>query len=168
MPRSTTSVGNARKNEMAGETNGYISRGNMSIILVAAGLILGGFGWFTTNQNAAIDRRISELRDEVQANRKAALGKSEHEEFKYRLDRDIALLRDEQQRRGSSIVPRTEHEARWSAYEANQKLMSERLNEVRNLASANSTVPLRDEINRVQIEISDLRKLLVDRVYTKP
>lgn len=152
---------------MASETNGYISRGNMAVVLSAAAILLGGAGWFITNQQAQTDRRIDAVREDVKEMQikldSKYLRKDEHEEFKYRLDRDIALIREEQQRRGSQIVPRTEHEARWSSYEANQKLTTERLNEVRNLASINSTVPLRDEMARVQLEISDLRKLLLDR-----
>lgn len=152
---------------MATETNGYISRGNMAVVLSAAAILLGGAGWFITNQQAQTDRRIDAVREDVKEMQikldSKYLRKDEHEEFKYRLDRDIALIREEQQRRGSQIVPRTEHEARWSSYEANQKLTTERLNEVRNLASINSTVPLRDEMARVQLEISDLRKLLLDR-----
>lgn len=139
----------------------------MAVVLSAAAILLGGAGWFITNQQAQTDRRIDAVREDVKEMQAKLdskfLRKDEHEEFKYRLDRDIALIREEQQRRGSQIVPRTEHEARWSSYEANQKLTTERLNEVRNLASINSTVPLRDEMARVQLEITDLRKLLLDR-----
>ena len=152
---------------MAQEANGYISRGNMAVVLSAAAILLGGAGWFITNQQGQTDRRIdavhAEVRD-VQARLESNyLRKDEHNEFRYRIDRDIGLIREEQQRRSGQIVPRTEHEARWSAYEANQKLFSDRLNEVRNLASANSTVPLRDEMTRVEQEITDMRKLLIDR-----
>lgn len=152
---------------MASEANGYISRGNMAVVLSAAAILLGGAGWFITNQQAQTDRRIDAVREDVKEMQTKLdskfLRKDEHEEFKYRLDRDIALIRDEQLRRSGQIVPRSEHEARWASSEANQKLTTERLNEVRNLASANSTVPLRDEMVRVQAEISDLRKLLLER-----
>lgn len=152
---------------MAAEANGYISRGNMAVVLSAAAILLGGAGWFITNQQGQTDRRIDAIHEElkdVQVKLDSKyLRKDEHEEFKLRLDRDIGLIREEQQRRAGQIVPRSEHEARWASSEATQKLTTERLNEVRNLASSNSTVPLRDEMVRVQAEITDLRKLLLDR-----
>lgn len=142
---------------MAGETNGYISRGNMSIILVAAGLIMGGFGWVMSNQTTVLNGRIDELREIV----KHTINRGEHDEFKLRLDRDIGLLREEQQRRYASIVPRTEHEARWASTLKDLALLSERLNELRNATS--STYTIRDEVHRMQVEVSELRKLLADR-----
>lgn len=142
-------------------TNGYISRGNMSIILVAAGLIMGGFGWVTNNQNNVLNGRIDELRETA----KHAISRGEHDEFKLRLDRDIGLIRDEQQRRGGSIVPRTEHEARWASTSKDLALLSERLNELRNATS--STYTIRDEVHRMQTEVSEMRKLLSDRSGTK-
>lgn len=142
---------------MATETNGYISRGNMSIILVAAGLIMGGFGWVTNNQNNVLNSRIDELREVA----RRAIPRGEHDEFKLRLDRDIGLLREEQQRRYTSIVPRTEHEARWVASDRNIVLLSERLNELRNATA--STYTIRDEVHRMQTEVSEMRALLVGR-----
>lgn len=152
---------------MAADTNGYISRGNMTVVMSAAGLVMIAFGGFITFQNNATDRRIDAVREDIKEIQikldSKYLRKDEHEEFKYRVDREVAQIREEQQRRSGAIVPRTEHEARWAADTATLKLLSDRLNEVRNLATSNSTVPLRDEITRVQSEISDLRKLLLDR-----
>lgn len=142
---------------MAEPTNGYISRGNMSIILVAAGLIMGGFGWVFSNQAATINGRIDELREA----QKHVISRGEHDEFKLRLDRDIGLIREEQQRRFTDIVPRTEHEARWASTTKDLSLLSERLNELRNATS--STYTIRDEVHRMQTEVSELRKLLADR-----
>lgn len=106
---------------------------------------------------------ISPLAVKITEIEKGGISLREHEEFKLRIDNDIARLDHRIALNSLAVVPRAEHEARWSAYEANQKLLSERLNEVRNLAGANSTVPLRDEMTRVQNEINDLRKLLLDR-----
>lgn len=84
---------------MASEANGYISRGNMAVVLSAAAILLGGAGWFITNQQAQTDRRIDAVREDVKEMQTKLdskfLRKDEHEEFKYRLDRDIALIRDE-------------------------------------------------------------------------
>lgn len=152
---------------MAQETNGYISRGNMAVLLSAAAILLGGFGWFITNQQGQTDRRIDAVHDEVKdiQNKLESryLRKDEHEEFKLRIDTNIVRLEDERLRDKALVVPRDENSARWKASEDNQKITSDRLNEVRNLASSNSTVPLRDEMTRVQQEISDLRKLLMDK-----
>lgn len=142
---------------MAGDTNGYISRGNMSIILVAAGLIMGGFGWVTNNQNNVLNGRIDELREIT----KHTISRGEHDEFKLRLDRDIGLIREEQQRRFTGIVPRTEHEARWASTGKDLALLSERLNELRTATS--STYTMRDALQRMQTEVTDLRKLLGER-----
>lgn len=152
---------------MVADTNGYISRGNMTVVMSAAGLVMIAFGGFITFQNNATDRRIDAVREDIKEIQikldSKYLRKDEHEEFKYRVDREVAQVREEQQRRAGSIVPRTEHEARWAADTATLKLLSDRLNELRNTASSNSTVPLRDEMVRVQTEITDLRKLLLDR-----
>jgi len=139
------------------ETNGYISRSSMTTVLVAAGLVMSAFGAFTTFQNTTTNSRIDELRETA----KHAILRGEHDEFKLRLDRDIGLIREEQQRRGGSIVPRTEHEARWAATDRNIALLSERLNELRN--STSSTYTIRDEVHRMQTEVSEMRKLLNDR-----
>lgn len=143
--------------------NGYIRQGSMTIMLSAAGLVMVAFGAFITQQNNAVDRRIIDVQAEIKAQGENSLQKSEHGEFKLRIDKDIARLDALVMADRTAVVPRSEHEARWNASDATLKLLSERLNEVRNLASSNSTVPLRDEITRVQAEISDLRKLLLDR-----
>lgn len=136
------------------DSNGYISRGNMTVVMSAAGLVMLAFGGFITFQNNATNGRIDELRESV----KHAIPRGEHDEFKYRLDRDIGLIREEQQRRSSSIVPRTEHEARWISIDRNIALLSERLNELRNATA--STYTIRDEMKRMQAEVSEMRASL--------
>lgn len=141
---------------MATETNGYISRGNMTVVMSAAGLIMLAFGSFITFQNNANDRRLQELREDVKSIERGYLRKDEHEEFKRGLDKDIGLIRATQDRRGMAIVPRSEHEARWAATDAFTQLLSNRINEVRgNLALI--TTP-QSQFARMEAEIMELRK----------
>lgn len=133
------------------DNNGYISRGNMTTILSAAGLIMLAFGSFITFQNSATDRRLQELREDVKEISRVTLKKEEHEEFKLRIDKDIARIE-----RGT--VPRTEHEARWKASDDFTLLLSNRINEVRtNLAAI--TTP-QSQFTRMENDIVDLRKQL--------
>lgn len=136
------------------EQNGYISRGNMSIILVAAGLILGGFGWFTNNQTSIINGRIDETREML----RQTINRTEHDEFKLRIDRDLIRIEQAQIR---ELVPRTEHLARWTATDKDLGLLSARLNELR--TSTTSTYTLRDEVTRLQTELVELRRSLTER-----
>lgn len=136
-----------------GNGNGYISRGNMTIVLSAAGLIMVAFGSFVTLQNSATDRRLQELREDVKEISRSVLKKEEHEEFKLRVDKDIARIE-----RG--VVPRTEQEARWKASEDFTLLLSNRINEVRgNLAAI--TTP-QSQFTRMEHDIDELRKQLVE------
>lgn len=148
---------------MAVETNGYISRGNMTVILSAAGLVMIAFGGFITFQNGATDRRIDNVREDVKGIQDKYLRKDEHEEFKLRIDKDLTRIGERIEVVNAKIVPRQEVDAKAISVDSTLKLLSERLNEIRNIAGANSTVPLRDEMTRIQVEISDLRKLLLDR-----
>lgn len=138
------------------QTNGYISRGNMSVILSAAGLVMVAFGAFITFQNAATDRRISDLKDEVARLERDYLRKDEHVEFKLRVDKDLTRIDSDGLRRGLSVVPRTEHEARWAATDTSLKLLADRLNELR--TATTSTWTLRDEVNRIQSDMRELRR----------
>lgn len=119
------------------ESNGYISRGNMTIILSSAGLIMIAFGAFVTQQNNSTDKQIS------------------------RIEQALDKTLKEQQRRFANIVPRTEHEARWASTNKDLTLLAERLNELRTATS--STYTIRDEVHRMQVEVSELRRLLADR-----
>lgn len=146
-------------------SNGYISRGNMTIVMSAAGLVMLAFGSFMTLQNAATDRRITDLQAELAKSEINFLRKEEHVEFKLRIDRDIALIRDEQMRRSSQIVPRTEHEARWIATNKDLTVLSDRLNQLR--TETGSFVTVRDEIGRLHTQIDDMRKQINDRPAAK-
>lgn len=150
------------------DTNGYISRGNMTIVMSAAGLVMVAFGSFFGFLNSATDRRITDLKEELSKTEQNFLRKDEHAEFKYRIDRDNALLREAQLRRDATVVPRSEHEARWKSTDDrlqlladNIKLISDRLNEVR--SAATGSVTLRDEIGRLHTQLDDLRRQLNER-----
>lgn len=135
----------------------------MTLIMSAVGLVMLAAGAFVAQQNSSTDRRITDLQSQITTLSDKTLRNDEHAEFKLRIDKDIARVLAWQDGRDRVVVPRAEHEARWAASDAVQKLTTERLNEIRNIATQNSTVPLRDEMARVQLEISDLRKLLLDR-----
>lgn len=136
--------------------NGYISRGNMTVVMSAAGLIMLAFGSFITFQNNANDRRLQELREDVKSIEKSYLRRDEHEEFKRGLEKDINLIRRTQEQRAEVIVPRAEHNARWKATDDFALLLSNRINEVRgNLASI--TTP-QSQFIRMENDIAELRK----------
>lgn len=59
------------------------------------------------------------------------------------------------------VVPRSEHEIRNKQSDSQLALISERLNELRR--DTYRTVTVGDEIKRLQTDVSDLRKLLLDR-----
>lgn len=140
--------------------NGYISRGNMTVVMSAAGLIMLAFGSFITFQNNANDRRLQELREDVKSIEKSYLRRDEHEEFKRGLEKDINLIRRTQEARAEVIVPRAEHIARWKATDDFALLLSNRINEVRsNLASI--TTP-QSQFTRMESDIAELRKQLND------
>lgn len=138
--------------------NGYISRGNMTVIISAAGLVMLAFGGFIAFQNSATDRRIADIKEELTRVESNYLRKDEHAEFKLRTDKDIARVEADGVRRAGINVPRTELEARWEASDKNIKLVSDRLNELR--TATTSTYTLRDEINRLQLDLSELRKVV--------
>jgi flagellar hook-basal body complex protein FliE len=130
-------------------TNGYISRGNMTVVLSAAGLIMLAFGSFITFQNNATDRRLQEVREDLKDLAKLSLKKEEHEEFKLRIDKDITRME-------KGVVPRSEHDAKWKSTDDFAQLLSNRVNEVRNnLASI--TTP-QSQFTRMESDISELRK----------
>lgn len=150
-------------------SNGYISRGNMTVVMSAAGLIMLAFGSFITFQNNANDRRLQELREDVKSIEKGYLRKDEHEEFKRGLEKDIGLIRRTQDARADAIVPRAEHNARWKASDDFALLLSNRINEVRNnLASI--TTP-QSQFTRMESDIAELRKqhsALVEALAKRP
>lgn len=140
----------------ANGNGGYISRGNMTVVMSAAGLIMLAFGSFITFQNNANDRRLQELREDVKSIEKSYLRKDEHEEFKRGLEKDIGLIRHTQDARADQIVPRAEHNARWKASDDFSLLLSNRINEVRSNLSAITTP--QSQFTRMESDIAELRK----------
>lgn len=148
-----------------GNGNGYISRGNMTVVMSAAGLIMLAFGSFITFQNNANDRRLQELREDVKSIEKAYLRRDEHEEFKRGLEKDVGLIRHIQDARAEVIVPRAEHNARWKASDEFALLLSNRINEVRsNLAAI--TTP-QSQFSRMEADITELRKQINDTLVRR-
>lgn len=129
----------------------------MTIILSSAGLVMLAFGAFITQQNNATDKQITR----IDATLDRTLRKDEHEEFKLRIDKDITRLAARIESDRSAVVPRTEHEARWISTAKDLALLSERLNELRN--STSSTYTIRDEVHRMQTEVSEMRRLLNEK-----
>lgn len=146
--------------------NGYISRGNMTVVMSAAGLIMLAFGSFITFQNNANDRRLQELREDVKNIEKSYLRKDEHEEFKRGLEKDIGLIRRTQDQRADQIVPRAEHNARWKASDDFALLLSNRINEVRNNLSAITTP--QSQFTRMESDIAELRRQLNEERKSSP
>lgn len=149
--------------------NGYISRGNMTVVMSAAGLIMLAFGSFITFQNNANDRRLQELREDVKSIERGYLRRDEHEEFKRGLEKDIGLIRRTQDARADTIVPRAEHNARWKATDDFALLLSNRINEVRGNLSAITTP--QSQFTRMESDIAELRKqqaALVETLAKRP
>lgn len=138
--------------------NGYISRGNMTVVVSIAGLIMLAFGAFLKVTGDVADRRLYELREDVKNIERSYLRKDEHEEFKRGLEKDIGLIRRTQEERGRAIVPRSEHEARWIATDAFTQLLSNRINEVRGNLSAITTP--QSQFTRMEADIAELRRQL--------
>lgn len=138
--------------------NGYISRGNMTVVVSIAGLVMLAFGAFLKLTGDVTDRRIIENREDIKNIERMYLRKDEHEEFKRGLEKDIGLIRRTQDARANAIVPREEHNARWKASDDFALLLSNRINEVRgNLAAI--TTP-QSQFTRMENDIADLRKQL--------
>lgn len=137
---------------------GTISRGNMTVVVSIAGLVMLAFGAFLKVTGDVVDRRIMENREDIKNIERTYLRKDEHEEFKRGLEKDIGLIRRTQDARAESIVPRVEHIARWKASDDFALLLSNRINEVRgNLASI--TTP-QSQFTRMESDIAELRKQL--------
>lgn len=138
--------------------NGYISRGNMTVVVSIAGLVMLAFGAFLKVTGDVADRRISDNREDIKSIERTYLRRDEHEEFKRGIEKDLNLIRRTQEERGRVIVPRSEHEARWTATDAFTQLLSNRINEVRgNLAAI--TTP-QSQFTRMEADIAELRRQL--------
>lgn len=141
-----------------GNGNGYISRGNMTVVVSVAGLVMLAFGAFLKLTGDVTERRILENREDIKSIERTYLRRDEHEEFKRGLEKDIGLIRRTQDARAEAIVPRAEHQARWKASDEFALLLSNRINEVRgNLAAI--TTP-QSQFIRMENDISELRKQL--------
>lgn len=150
----------------ASDGNGYISRGNMTVVVSIAGLIMLAFGAFLKVTGDVTDRRISDNREDIKSIERTYLRKDEHQEFKLGLEKDIGLIRRVQEQRGEAIVPRAEHMARWKANDDFVLLLSNRINEVRNNL-ATITTP-QSQFSRMENDIADLRKRLDEANRAKP
>lgn len=147
-------------------SNGYISRGNMTVVVSIAGLVMLAFGAFLKLTGDVTDRRIIENREDIKNIERLYLRKDEHAEFKLGLDRDIGLIRRTQDARAEQIVPRAEHNARWKASDDFALLLSNRINEVRsNLAAI--TTP-QSQFTRMENDIAELRKQLNEAKKLSP
>lgn len=139
-------------------TNGYISRGNMTVVVSIAGLVMIAFGAFLKVTGDVVDRRLLENREDIKNIERSYLRKDEHQQFKEGLEKDIGLIRRIQDQRADSIVPRAEHNARWKASDDFALLLSNRINEVRSNLSAITTP--QSQFTRMENDIIELRKQL--------
>lgn len=130
----------------------------MTIILSAAAMVMGAFGWIVSSQNGVIDARLRELREDVKSIEHSYLRKDEHQQFKEGLEKDIGLIRRAQDQRADAIVPRAEHNARWKASDDFALLLSNRINEVRSNLAAIATP--QSQFTRMEADIAELRKQL--------
>lgn len=145
--------------------NGYISRGNMTVVVSIAGLVMLAFGAFLKVTGDVTDRRISDNREDIKSVERVYLRRDEHEEFKRGLEKDIALIRRTQEARAEMIVPRAEHQARWKASDDFALLLSNRINEVRGNLAAIATP--QSQFTRMENDISELRKQLNESAARK-
>lgn len=139
-------------------TNGYISRGNMTVVVSIAGLVMIAFGAFLKVTGDVVDRRLLENREDIKNIERSYLRKDEHQQFKEGLEKDIGLIRRTQDQRADAIVPRAEHIARWKAADDFALLLSNRINEVRGNLSAIATP--QSQFTRIENDIIELRKQL--------
>lgn len=155
--------------EAASGNGGYISRGNMTVVVSVAGLVMLAFGAFLKVTGDVVDRRISENREnreDIKSIERTYLRKDEHQQFKEGLEKDIGLIRRTQEERARTIVPREEHNARWKASDDFALLLSNRINEVRgNLAAI--TTP-QSQFTRMEADIAELRKQLNEGAKRSP
>lgn len=156
-------------NKTSSNGNGYISRGNMTVVVSIAGLIMLAFGAFLKVTGDVTDRRISDNREDIKSIERTYLRRDEHEEYKRGMEKDIGLIRRTQEERARAIVPREEHQARWVATDAFTQLLSNRINEVRNNLSSITTP--QSQFTRMENDIVELRKqqvMLLEALAKKP
>lgn len=129
--------------------NGFSQRAGIVLqTVVVVSLFVGGF-W------AGVIAPLNQRQHDMESELKNYISKDEHAEFKLRLDKDITEVKDQILRLRALIVPRSENEVRWVALDANLKTISDRLNELR--TSTTSTYTIRDEVVRLEKELSELQ-----------
>lgn len=128
--------------------NGFSQRYSTIIqTVMVASAFLGAF-W------AGIISPISVRLSDVE---KSSIALREHEEFKLRIDKDISRINAQL----LTIVPSAVHDAHWAATAKDIQQLADRLNDLR--TSTTSTYTIRDEVVRLQTEITELRRLLAER-----
>lgn len=133
--------------------NGFAQRYSVIIQTITV-VALGIAGFFTTVIQPIVGRQ-----EKLETELRTSIQRSEHEEFKLRIDRDIARIDAARLRDKTDVVPRTEHDARWEATSKDIRLLSDRLNELR--TSTTSTFTIRDEVQRLEADLRDIRTRLV-------
>jgi predicted nucleic acid-binding Zn-ribbon protein len=140
---------------MTQPTNGNAFSQRAGIVLqtvVVVSLFVGGF-W------AGVIAPLNQRQHDMEGELKNYISKDEHAEFKLRIDKDITEVKEQILRLRPLIVPRSENEVRWTALDANLKLMSDRLNELR--TTTTSTYTVRDEVQRLEKQLSELQSRMV-------
>lgn len=135
--------------------NGYISRGNMMVILSAAGLVMVAFGAFITLQNTALNQRIEDVKEITKEIQRAYLQKDEHAEFKLRLDSDLKRI----DLVLATLVPRSTHELKWNDDEARFNRLQSDLKELRD--NVVGTYSAKDAIATMQRQLDMIRERLL-------
>lgn len=137
-----------------GNGNGNAVAGYSTILqtVTTVALFVGGF-W------AGVIAPISERQRLLEDKMGGYITKAEHAEFKLRLDNNIEAINDRMLRDRAQVVPRPENEVRWKASEDTQKLLSDRLNELRTQTS--SAYTMRDEVMSLRNELIEMRKRLM-------
>lgn len=139
-----------------GNGNGVAGYSTILQTVTTVALFVGGF-W------AGVIAPISERQRLLEDKMGGYITKAEHAEFKLRLDKNIESIDSAILRERALIVPRPENEIRWKASEDTQKLMSDRLNELRSQTS--SAYTMRDEVMSLRNELIEMRKRLMQSPY---
>ncbi len=140
---------------MAINGNGFSQRAGIVLqTVVVVSLFVGGF-W------AGVIAPLNQRQHDLETELKNYISKDEHAEFKLRIDKDMTEVKDQILRLRGLVVPRSENEVRWVAQENNMKLLSDRLNELR--TTATSTYTIRDEVQRLEKQLSDLQSRMATK-----
>lgn len=132
--------------------NGVAGYSTILQTVTTVALFVGGF-W------AGVIAPISERQRLLETEMRNYIGKEEHAEFKLRIDKDLDTINARIIRQNTQVVPRPENEVRWKASEDTQKLLSDRLNELR--IQTSSAYTMRDEVMSLRNELIEMRKRLM-------